>query len=109
MVRDEQLDDEDFKFVNLSNKMAYILLLVGKTKIFGLVRNTSHNWETVLRDMNTPKTCLPIAIDSTDFYLDGFNLTTYPIWENDTTEIKINNRRIEINNLQYGMMFKLKK
>ncbi len=109
MVKNEQLDDENFKFVNLSNKMAYILLLVGKTKIFGLVRNTSHNWETVLRDMSMPTTRLPIAIDSTDFYLDGFELTTYPIWENDTTEIKINNRRIEINNLNYGTMFKLKK
>lgn len=109
MVRDEQLDDEDFKFVNLSNKMAYILLLVGKTKIFGLVRNTDHNWENVLRDLKKVSPRLPLAIDSTDFYIDDFVLQTYPIWEDDTTEIIIKNRRIEINNLKYGMMFKLKK
>ena len=70
----------------------------------GFVRNRTDCWQTVLRDLNYPQ-----RIDKKLIDLKCKNVTVYPIWQEDTTNVKIVNEKIEISNINYGTIFKMDK
>lgn len=92
---------EEFETVDLSDDEVYLYILKGKGTALGFVRNRKDCWQTVLRDMETPKTVEKITIN-----MKCKNITSFSVWEDDLTRIKLVNEKIEISNINYGTIFK---
>ncbi len=94
--------NEDFNMLDFSDENVYLFVLHGKNTSLGFIRNKKDSWQTVLRDLETPQPVKRKIID-----LKCRNLTVYPIWEEDTTNVKIKGEKIEISNINYGTIFKI--
>lgn len=94
---------EEFKSIDLSDDDVYLYILKGKRTALGFIRNKKDCWQTVLRDSKTPKAVEKITID-----MPCRDVTTFPIWKDDLTCIKIVDEKIEISSINYGTIFKAK-
>ena len=75
----------------------------GKSYTLGFVRNKSASWQNLLRDMQSATPCSDLCIDA-----PAGTLTEYPIWNEDTTEITMQNNSLMLKNVLYGTIFKIK-
>ena len=94
---------ENFNSIDLSDDNAYLLLMQGKSYTLGFVRNKSASWQNLLRDMQSATPCSDLCIDA-----PAGTLTEYPIWNEDTTEITMQNNSLMLKNVLYGTIFKIK-
>ena len=101
LVENVDFTEEAFSAEDLSTDDAYILLLKGKTVTLGFIRNKKDSWRSSLRDgapvASIEKISLPITVTSAKLY---------PIWEEDTTHLRIENRHPVFENLLYGVLFR---
>lgn len=103
LTKDIDFTKENFEVLNLSDDDVYLLILKGKNVALGFIRNKEDCWQNVLRDMKDTEK----AISKTfDFAADS--VEQIAIWDEDTTEIKIENNKLIFDNLLYGTTFMIK-
>ena len=103
LLKDVDFTGEEFRALDLSDEKMYLLILKGKTQSLGFVRNKADCWQNVLRDMKEPQV---VSVCKTDFACK--ECTQYKIWQEDTTEIVIKDNKLQIENLLYGTIFKMR-
>lgn len=101
LVTDVNFINEHFKPLDLSDEQAYLFILQGATVCLGFIRNKADSWKNVLRDMRETKHIQKIMTS-----LPCNNVTQYPIWEEDTTEVLSEDGRLSFANVLYGTLFK---
>ena len=103
LVENIDFTQEEFEPLDLSDNDVYLLILKGKTQSIGFIRNKLDSWQNVLRDMKQTK-----ALHKKSFDFDCKTVGQVKIWDEDTTEISINDGKIVFDNLLYGTTFILK-
>jgi hypothetical protein len=94
--------EEQFRAVDLSTDDAYVLLLCGRTVSLGFVRNKADSWFSTLRDGH------PVgAIERVTLPLAATAARLYPIWEEDTASLHIEDGHPVLENVRYGALFRL--
>ncbi|MBE7053670.1 MAG: glycoside hydrolase family 5 protein [Ruminococcaceae bacterium] len=104
LICDTDFENENFKCFDFSNDDVHLLIMEGNKSTIGFIRNKSHSWKNVLRDLGDVK---PIKRFETE--IKSKSVKTYPIWENDSVKVKIENGKIKFEDLNFGIIFKAEK
>lgn len=103
LTNNVDFENEAFESLDFSNEDVSCLVLQGKNTSLGYIRNKNYNWQNVLRDLQE-------VYPTERFYLDikeKSAVELFPIWENDRTEAKISEKKIEFKNIKIGILFKI--
>jgi hypothetical protein len=93
---------EIFESFDFSDDEVYAFVLKGRSGNFGFIRNKDASWQTILRDLNEPKTVSKKVIP-----ISGI-AEIVPIWEEDSVKIFATENATEITDVKYGALFKIK-
>jgi len=108
LIKDVQLDEEDFRTADLSSKEAWFLCLVGKNHLLGWVRNKSDSWHAVLRDQKEPDLLTNLEFDLTSLGIRQGEVTTIYPWKESKEQAQLVNGRLKLPPFRYGLMIKIK-
>ena len=94
-------DEENFEPAVYENGSLILLLLCGKTKTIGYLRNKTDNWDVTLRDLGEATPANTIF----DIKIKG-KLTVHKIWEDEIGSIYYENGKLKLNGIKYGALLK---
>lgn len=105
MLKDVDLAEEHFVPKDLSDEDMHVLLLEGEKVTLGFLRNKADCWQNVLRD-----DLEPAPIVSKIYDVPGAeSVTLYPIWDDEQGKVTCSNGKLLVENLRYGIIFKLER
>lgn len=94
--------NESYKAIDASTTDAHVLLLKGKTNCIGFIRNKKDTWFSYLRDDTDVCPIKELKLD-----LGASAAELYPIWQEDTSSVRITNGSVAFENVLYGTLFKI--
>lgn len=103
LVNEIDFSSEEFRSVNLSDEDVWLFILQGKNTTIGFVRNKADNWQNNYRDN---KNILPVQSKSFELGVSG-SIKCFDIWQEDTTKIKLCDKKLLLSDILYGTIFKI--
>ncbi len=101
LCEDIIFDEEDFKPKVYETDDVILLLLCGKSKTIGYLRNRQDNWDVTLRDLKEASPANAIF----DLDISG-DLNIQKIWNDETGTLTYENGKLNISGLNHGLLIK---
>jgi len=105
IVEDVDLAAENFEIVDYSTAKTYFLGLKGENTFLGWIRNKGDTWQNEFIHQE------PVPVVESEVYInigicDASEFTMVHCWEDETATLELNNGKLSLQKLKYGLVFK---